>query len=112
MFLKAAEDGDLEQLKKLVLEQGANLSYQDNDGYTALHRAAYSNHAEVIKFLVEKGAKVETRTKDGWTPLHCAAHWNSFKAMRELINLSGDVNAKTNSGMKNDFHEKTKIFLQ
>lgn len=81
-----------------MAENPTLVSYQDQDGYTALHRASYSDHSEVIKYLIAHGAQVEKGTEDGWTPLHCATHWNSYKAARQLVNSNANVNAQTNGG--------------
>jgi len=97
-LLKAAEDGDLEIIKTLVSSEASVVENRDKDGYTALHRAAYSNHPKIIRYLVEVGADVEVGTEDGWTPVHCACHWNSYKVVRELINCNANVNAQTNGG--------------
>ena len=32
---------------------GANIDWQDNDGYTALHRCAYENELEFSKLLID-----------------------------------------------------------
>ncbi|XP_021951020.2 ankyrin repeat domain-containing protein 49 isoform X1 [Folsomia candida] len=98
LLLKSAEDGDLNLIAKLMAENPTLVSYQDQDGYTALHRASYSDHSEVIKYLIAHGAQVEKGTEDGWTPLHCATHWNSYKAARQLVNSNANVNAQTNGG--------------
>jgi ankyrin repeat protein len=49
------------------LELGLDLNAADNQGYTALHGAAYRGDNELVKFLVDKGAKLDARTKRGWS---------------------------------------------
>lgn len=56
-------------LSKLINEQ-------DEDGYSALHRAAYSNAYQAAVFLLQNGSDINLKTNDGWTPLHSAARWN------------------------------------
>lgn len=83
------------------------LSYQDDDGYTALHRAAYSNNLEIAKLLLsfEKQEdladlkQLEKKTEMGWTPLHSAAYWNSFEIVDYFLKYAnGNVNAQTSGG--------------
>ncbi|PCI09756.1 MAG: hypothetical protein COB73_04925, partial [Flavobacteriaceae bacterium] len=51
-LIRASIDGDLEIVKFLV-EQGANINYQNNYGWTALISASRNGHLEIVKFLVE-----------------------------------------------------------
>ncbi|KAJ1346056.1 hypothetical protein KIN20_000737 [Parelaphostrongylus tenuis] len=71
------------------------LSSCDEDGYTALHRAAYNDHLEALSFLLESGADSEARTKQGWTPLHSAANWGNYEIVGRLISHGVDVNARS-----------------
>ncbi|KAG7274509.1 hypothetical protein CRUP_025702, partial [Coryphaenoides rupestris] len=64
----------------------------DDDGYTPLHRAAYSGHAHAAAALLAAGSEVEARTADGWTPLHSACRWG-------LRRGGADVNARTAGGL-------------
>lgn len=81
--------------------------FKDSDGYTALHRAAYSNSIEVVKYLTsfEDNSEMpllnqlEARTDMGWTPLHSAVYWNSYQVVEYLLKyLNADPNLKSNSG--------------
>ena len=81
-LLIAAQDGDLEVVKRLIGEK-ANIETKDDYGRTALHVAAENEQAEVATFLVEAGADLEARTDNAlrvyWqsTPLMIAAQWGS-----------------------------------
>jgi ankyrin repeat protein len=61
----------LEAIKVLV-ELGADANAVGENGWTALHAAAYAGADETIKFLVEKGAKIDVMDKLGQTPLSIA----------------------------------------
>ena len=108
-----AENGLLSEMKIIMDNQKDWKSKQslligkDSDGYTAMHRAAYSNQLEIVKYLVsfENNSEMpdvnqlDARTDMGWTPLHSAAYWNCFKIVEYLIkHANADVNAKSNSG--------------
>ena len=51
-----------------LLEAGADVNVEDNDGYTALRYAAYNNQPKIVEALLEKGADVNGGSGDGWTP--------------------------------------------
>ncbi|XP_018652671.1 putative fetal globin-inducing factor [Schistosoma mansoni] len=108
-FIVAAENNDLSTIRSLIesaKQKGADgevelrelLSAKDQDGYTALHRAAYGGHVEVLQYLMKYGANINNRTEDGWTPLHSAAFWNKLSCVQLLISAGADLNALTNSG--------------
>lgn len=48
-MLTAAEEGNLEKIKKLVSKNRLLLECTDKDGYTPLHRACYGNNIEVVE---------------------------------------------------------------
>jgi len=48
-MLSAAEEGNLEKIKKLLSQNHLLLHCTDKDGYTPLHRACYSNNVEVVE---------------------------------------------------------------
>jgi len=52
---------------KYCLELGLDINAADNQGYTALHGAAYRGDNELVKYLVEQGARLDARTRRGWS---------------------------------------------
>ena len=105
-LLWASQHGNVNVVKEILAEDAKMAQYRDEDGYTPLHRAAYSNHAHVAKLLLEAGNDVlgadlaAALTEDGWTPLHSAARWNAVDAMEVLLGAEGgaDINAVTTGG--------------
>lgn len=102
-FLKAAEEGNLDFLKEILTKSPTLINSTDTDGYTALHRASYSGHEEVLLYLLRCGANVNARTNDGWQPLHCATRWNNINSCKILLEHKADVNATTN-GLQTPLH--------
>ena len=49
-----------------VVEDAQHVDNTDNEGWTALHRAAKLGRIEVTKFLLEHGANLEAKTNNGW----------------------------------------------
>ena len=112
-LLTHAEDGDLEEMKALVNKQQNPiiiqnlLKFKDDDGYTALHRAAYSNQLHIVKYLISFQNRSDmpalnqlvAKTDMGWTPLHSSVYWNCFKIVEYLLKYANaDVNCKSSSG--------------
>lgn len=59
-----------EEMVKLLLDHGADVSSINENGDTALHLTEYSN---IVKLLLDKGANVKIVNKLGKSPLHIAA---------------------------------------
>ena len=68
----AAGDGK-EALVSQLIEQGAEVDWRDEYGFTALHTAADNGHIPVVNLLLDGGWSLESRTKIGSTPLYWAA---------------------------------------
>ena len=66
----ASRLGNME-LVRLLIQEGADVNAQDEDGESALHGAmARSDNYDVARTLIENGAELSTRAIDGKTPLH------------------------------------------
>lgn len=63
-FLAAAREGNVKEVRDL-LERGAYVNYQDQDGWTALMCSAKSQDVEMAQLLMDNGADNELRNKDG-----------------------------------------------
>jgi uncharacterized protein len=55
------------EIAKLLIDAGADLTIQNNDGSTALHVAAFFCHPEIVKMLLKKGANKSVKNKYGST---------------------------------------------
>ena len=53
---------------RVLIDAGADLDYQNNDGSTALHTAAFFCYKEIVEALLEKGADKTLKNKAGRTP--------------------------------------------
>ena len=68
-FLLCAMDGHLPVAVYLASKMEGHLFDSDDDGYTALHLAAYFGHLSVVKYLVRScGFDVKAINKVGF---HC-----------------------------------------
>jgi uncharacterized protein len=83
----------------ILLENGADLETQDTDGSTALMKAAFSGHTDIVRVLLERGADVKKKSKEGRTALHFAAKWGDADMVFDLLDKGADVNARDYLGI-------------
>ena len=57
---------------ELLASLGADLQAVNDKGETAMHGAARSGTATVVKFLFERGVAIDVESDDGWSPLENA----------------------------------------
>lgn len=89
----------LSTVRSLLAADPSLVHCWDEDGYTPLHRAAYSGHVEIVSALLASGSKVNPRTIDGWTPLHSACRWSHVSVASCLLQHGAELNAQTNGGL-------------
>ena len=104
---------DLVKVVGMLIEHGADVTAQTQDGWTPLHLAIQGRNGgsrkketrrirvrklEVINMLIKRGADVSALTKDGRTPLHLAVQIGQVEVVGILIEHGADVTAEINSG--------------
>ena len=95
---RAAEEGDIEAVKKHVAA-GANKNVRAGKWRdTPLHRAAFWGYTEVVELLINNEVDVNAKDKYGCTPLHDAAEYSHLEIAEMLINRAPDMNALANNG--------------
>jgi hypothetical protein len=74
----------------LLMDQGANLSYQNEHGNTALHEAALNGHHSVVKKIVsgkDKEDIIKKVNNAGETPLIVAAKYGKLEVMLLILEV-------------------------
>ena len=95
---RAAEEGDIEAVKK-HLAAGANKNVRAGKWRdTPLHRAAFWGYTEVVELLINNEVDVNAKDRYGCTPLHDAAEYSHLEIAEMLINRAPDMNALDNNG--------------
>jgi ankyrin repeat protein len=97
-LFRAAMNGDLDEVKRLVIDCGLDPNARNRIGSTPLHDAAWSGHPEVVRFLLERGVDPNVRNNDGWTPLHSAAKNCHVDVARVLLDHGADPTIRDNEG--------------
>ncbi|UNI23919.1 hypothetical protein JDV02_009710 [Purpureocillium takamizusanense] len=62
---------------RLLRQRGANLRYQDDNGMSPLHHAAYGCHTDAVRLLLLEGADPNQLDKAGRSPLFCGCESDS-----------------------------------
>ena len=88
----AAWQGSLE-LVQLLVENGACINQQDRgNGFTALIKAAFKNHADVVRYLLEVGADTTIRSWEKKTALNYneeKGHGSEGAAIKAMLMEAG-----------------------
>lgn len=58
----AVIENDIKKVKYLI-DTGANINFQDNSGWTALHNAAFHCHKDIVELLIMHGADKDVKAK-------------------------------------------------
>ncbi|MEE8589386.1 MAG: ankyrin repeat domain-containing protein [Sulfurimonadaceae bacterium] len=95
--LKSRVDQDM---LELLIENGADLFYSDDEGVSILDFAVTYNNLYMINLLLEKGKDINDVTrKSGFTPLMAAVCYGRYDIFRILLEAGADLNAVERKGM-------------
>ncbi|XP_071384146.1 protein phosphatase 1 regulatory subunit 16A [Centroberyx affinis] len=80
---------------RALLQSGADVNTQDDNGATLLHIASANGYLTVAELLLENRSQVETKDSDGWTPLHAASCWGQIQMVELLVSHGASLNSKS-----------------
>ena len=80
---------------KFLLDNGADVNFEDKEGYAPLHNVMLKEDAEL---LIKNGADMRAKTNKGQTPLHTAALFRRLEIIELLVSCRVEVNAIDKSG--------------
>jgi len=89
-LLLAAERGETKQVLNL-LQHGAEINVQDEQGRTPIMRATYAHQAETVEALIRAGADINIRDNNLDNPLLYA----SAAGLLDIVKLAIDAQADT-----------------
>jgi ankyrin repeat protein len=98
-----------------LLDAGASIDAQDNDGYTPLYTAVSGGHFAVTKELLKRNASPNLKAQsDGYTtPLHSACSWGRFDIVKLLVKRQDvDINSTDHTGLTPLFFAKKREFTR
>lgn len=94
----AAREGR-KSVVRALLEHGADVDRQNDEGWTALHEAAKMGIDEVVRFLVDDyNADTNKKLINGSVALHLAAQANHIRCVQALLDRGQNVNVTNSDG--------------
>jgi hypothetical protein len=97
---------DKREMAKILIEAGADLNFQNNDGSTALHTAAFFCRPEIVKLLLDKGADKTIKNKFGATAYESMTP--PFSAVKSVYDMMGKMLAPMGLKLDYAYVEKTR----
>jgi hypothetical protein len=104
-LISAAVFGKPEEAK-ILIDAGADVNFQNNDGSTALHTAAFFCRPEIVKMLLDKGADKNIKNKYGATPYMSVA--GSFEESKGAYDMMSKVLGPMGLKLDYAYIEKTR----
>ncbi|EMP42061.1 Cortactin-binding protein 2 [Chelonia mydas] len=95
---QTAAQGNVTLLSMLLNEEGLDINYFCEDGYSALYSAAMNGHTDCVRLLLTAEAQVDAADKNGFTPLCSAVAQGHFRCAELLIMYQADVNHAAERG--------------
>ncbi|EAY05397.1 ankyrin repeat protein, putative [Trichomonas vaginalis G3] len=89
---------NISSLSKYFFSLGANINEKIEEGWTALHFAAFHNSKDTANFLILHGTNINEKNINGNTALHVAAFHNSKDTAKLLISHGVNINEKDKFG--------------
>lgn len=87
-LISAALFGKTEEAR-ILIDAGADINFQNNDGATALHTAAFFCRPEIVRLLLDKGADKNIKNKFDATPYQSVA--GPFAESKDIYDMLGKV---------------------
>src|SRR5260221_485409 len=84
-------------IARMLIERGANVSTQDEDGPTALHLAS-ENDVDLARMLIERGADVSAQKKDREIAPFLSLRNGDVDIAQMLIERGADVSVRNEDG--------------
>lgn len=95
--LLAAQMGD-EQILKLFIESGADMSMTSDHGKTALHIAAMKGSLECVRLLLDVGANIDAKDHRANSVLHDATNFGHVPVVKYLVKRGCGVASGNDDG--------------
>ncbi|MCO5575501.1 hypothetical protein L7F22_029302 [Adiantum nelumboides] len=84
MLEKAVRTNNLKMVKE-CLQDGAYANVCDQYGWTALHRAAFKGHVEIVRLLLKRKFDMNMKDEEGYTPLQFAREAGHDEVVETLL---------------------------
>lgn len=85
IFMMAINNDAFFKDLELLIKYGANINYQNNDGYSPLHIACMDNYSDIVELLLNNNANINQQSNDGDTALIIASKNGNYNIIRLLL---------------------------
>ena len=92
-LFRAASMGDMNGARECI-SQCFGVNQRDQNGWTALHRAASGGWIQIVKVLIENGAQLDAVDDVGFTPLRCAVEAGHVEVALLLVGHGANARLK------------------
>ena len=89
----AARDGDIEEVRRLLIDDGMNPNIQTTDGYTALMFATQEGHKDIVILLLSLGAYPDTGDENRLTVSELAS-LNGHQEIADILDRQTRLNTR------------------
>lgn len=93
-------------MAKILIDAGADLNFQNNDGSTALHTSAFFCRPEIVRLLLDKGANKTIKNKFGSTAYESMVV--PFADVKQVYDMMGQMLAPMGLKLDYPYLEKTR----
>ncbi len=97
-LLHHASQGGNPDIIKLMLSHVPSIDAINNQGVTALMRAAHFQKLQAVEYLLEKGANLSLNSNDGRNLLHAASWGGSTAVIEKILSYGIDIDSKDLKG--------------
>lgn len=94
----AASIGDIEEVVRLVQEDGERLNARDHGGMTSLMRAVQNGHDPVVRWLLALRVNVKLTNIGGYIVAHLACSGNRSSTLSLVLGAGAPVNTRALHG--------------
>nr|KAF6397850.1 ribonuclease L [Rousettus aegyptiacus] len=98
LLIKAVKDEDIERVQQL-LDMGADVNFQDEDGgWTPLHNAVNNSTEDIVDLLLHHGADPCLRKNNGATPFIIAGIVGNVELLKLFLSKGSEINEHDHNG--------------
>jgi hypothetical protein len=98
-LMQAANDGDVDQIKRHIAANRTDFNAADQYGRTPLRQTIEGSKVEAAKVIIESGkANLDAKDRDGLTPLIMATTRGQKEIVEALVAKGADLNGKDGYG--------------
>jgi hypothetical protein len=105
---RVAESGEIDELTDLLPR--ADINARNEHGMTALMRAAYHGHVQIVRVLLERGADPNVTRNDNFTALSLAAFFGHTEIVEMLMGYGARTDVATRYGTSAQMWAKARSF--